>query len=205
MPKAPSRYNPIVNPERAKLRRNYVLRRMWENHFITEDEMKAAQAIPVHAKLTGARIDIEAGYVAEMARTFAVERFGEDALKNGLTITTTIDSQLQDTANLAIRDGLQDYERRHGYRGAISHLPPTVMTNQEQVLDELDKIEKFGFLEVAAVLKATDTTAQILVANQDKTTLTLKSIEWARPYIDVNKKGPTPKKVTDVLKTGDVV
>lgn len=205
LPKAPSKYNPIVNPERAKLRRNYVLRRMWENHFITEDEMKAAQAVPVHAERTGARIDIEAGYVAEMARTFAIERFGEDALKNGLTITTTIDSGLQDTANLAIRNGLQDYERRHGYRGVISHLAPTVMTNQEQVLDELDKIEKFGFLEVAAVLNTTDTTAQILVANQDKTTLTLKSMEWAKPYIDVNKRGKTPKKVTDVLKTGDVI
>ncbi len=205
LPKAPSRYNPIYNPERAKLRRNYVLRRMYENHYITEEQMKEAQAVPVHAKLTGARIDIEAGYVAEMARSFAIDNFGEDALKNGLTITTTIDSQLQSTANLSVRNGLQDYERRHGYRGPIKHVAPTLLTNKEQLLEALDPIEKFGYLETGVVLRVTEKTADILVSNGEETQLQLDNMLWAAPYIDVNKTGSEPQSVAEVLKRGDVI
>jgi penicillin-binding protein 1A len=205
LPKAPSRYNPIYNPERAKLRRNYVLRRMYENHYITEEQMKDAQAVPVHAKLTGARIDIEAGYVAEMARSFAIDNFGEDALKNGLTITTTIDSQLQSTANLSVRNGLQDYERRHGYRGPIKHVAPTLLTNKEQLLEALDPIEKFGYLETGVVLRVTEKTADVLVSNGEETQLQLDNMLWAAPYIDVNKTGSEPQSVAEVLKRGDVI
>ncbi|AZR81125.1 penicillin-binding protein 1A [Thiomicrospira sp. S5] len=205
LPKAPSRYNPIYNPERAKLRRNYVLRRMYENHYITEEQMKEAQAVPVHAKLTGARIDIEAGYVAEMARSFAIGNFGEDALKNGLTITTTIDSQLQSTANLSVRNGLQDYERRHGYRGPIKHVAPTLLTNKEQLLEALDPIEKFGYLETGVVLRVTEKTADVLVSNGEETQLQLENMLWAAPYIDVNKTGSEPQSVAEVLKRGDVI
>jgi penicillin-binding protein 1A len=205
LPKAPSRYNPIYNPERAKLRRNYVLRRMYENHYITEEQMKEAQAVPVHAKLTGARIDIEAGYVAEMARSFAIDNFGEDALKNGLTITTTIDSQLQSTANLSVRNGLQDYERRHGYRGPIKHVAPTLLTNKEQLLEALDPIEKFGYLETGVVLRVTEKTADVLVSNGEETQLQLDNMLWAAPYIDVNKTGSEPQSVAEVLKRGDVI
>ncbi|KUJ74000.1 peptidase [Thiomicrospira sp. XS5] len=205
LPKAPSRYNPIYNPERAKLRRNYVLRRMYENHYITEEQMKEAQAVPVHAKLTGARIDIEAGYVAEMARSFAIDHFGEDALKNGLTITTTIDSQLQSTANVSVRNGLQDYERRHGYRGPIKHVAPTLLTDKEQLLEALDPIQKFGYLETGVVLRVTEKTADVLISNGDETQLKLENMQWAAPYIDVNKTGSEPQSVTEVLKRGDVI
>lgn len=205
LPKAPSRFNPIFNPERAKIRRNYVLRRMYENHYITEEQMKAAQAVPVHAKLTGARIDIEAGYVAEMARSFAIENFGEAALENGLTIVTTIDSRLQNTANLAVRNGLQDYERRHGYRGPIKRLAPTVLTDQAQTLEALDAIPKFGFLQTGVVTGVTDKTAEILMANGDTTELKLGDMLWAAPYIDVNKTGREPQTVGDVLSRGDVI
>lgn len=205
LPKAPSRFNPIYNPERAKIRRNYVLRRMYENHYITEAEMQAAQAVPVHAKLTGARIDIEAGYVAEMARAFAIEQFGDDALKNGLTITTTLQSTLQEEANQAIRRGLQDYARRHGYRGPLGHLAPAILTDREQLLETLIDTEKFGDLEVAVVLKTDDTTATILLPSNEETTLQLEDMLWAAPYLDINKTGDTPQKVTDVIQSGDII
>ncbi len=205
LPKAPSRYNPIYNPERAKIRRDYVLRRMFESNYISEAEMKAAQAVPIHAKLTGPRIDIEAGYVAEMARDFAVNRFGEDALKNGLTIKTTIHSRLQDVANLAVRNGLQEYERRHGYRGPVKHLPPTIMTDKEQILAELGKVEKFGFLETAAVTKVTEQEAIAMMEDRSEIIISLASVEWAQPYIDVNKKGAKPEKMSDVLSEGDII
>jgi len=205
LPKAPSRFNPIYNPERAKLRRNYVLRRMHEKNHISEEEMKLAQMVPVHAKLTGARIDIEAGYVAEMARTFAIEKFGEDALKNGLTITTTIDSKLQYAANQAIRHGLQNYERRHGYRGVILHLEDSVLKDPKTLNKALDEIEKYGDLNIAVITKTEKNKAFFSLENTETGTLTLNSIKWARPYINVNKLGSKIKKITDVLKTGDVI
>lgn len=205
LPKAPSLYNPIINPERAKLRRNYVLRRMYENHTITQQEMLEAQAVPVHAKLTGARIDIEAGYVAEMARSFVVSKFGEDALKNGLTIKTTLISHLQDAANMAVRNGLQDYERRHGYRGPIRHLAPTILTNETQLLAALKDTEKFGDLQVAVVTDQQAESAQILLADGQTSQLELADLEWARPYIDVNKMGDVPTQISDILQTGDVI
>lgn len=205
LPKAPSRFNPVINPERAKIRRNYVLRRMHENHYITEAEMKAAQAVPVHAKLTGARIDIEAGYVAEMARAFALEKFGQDALKNGLTIQTTIRSDLQDSANLALRNGLQDYEKRHGYRGPIDHVPPTFLTNTDQLVKKIEDTETFGNLEAAIVTKANAIAAEVMMKDKSLHYLTLEELEWAEPYIDVNKKGDKPKAVTDILTPGNVI
>lgn len=205
LPKAPSRYNPIYNPTRAKTRRNYVLRRMQENGYISLADMQAAQAVPVHAKLSSANIDIEAGYVAEMARQFALDRFGKEALKNGLTIMTTIDSQLQAVANSAIRDGLQDYEKRHGYRGIIRHLAPTLLTDTEQLLDELDKTEKFGSLEVGVVTQVSAESAQVMMPTEQIITLPLTDLEWAAPYIDTNKTGEKPSAVTQILEAGDVV
>lgn len=205
LPKAPSRYNPIINPERAKIRRNYVLRRMFENHYISKQEMKQAQAVEVHAKLTGARIDIEAGYVAEMARTFALENFGPDALKNGLTIKTTLISHLQDAANLALRNGLQDYEKRHGYRGVIDHVPPTVATNHEQMIKKIEATEKHGNLEVAIITQLDDLQAEFFMADESKHFMTLEELQWAAPYKDINKKGKKPTSLTELLKVGDVI
>jgi len=205
LPKAPSRYNPIFNPDRAKLRRNYVLRRMYENNYISQQEMETAQAIPVHAKLTGARIDVEAGYVAEMARDFAIKHFGDNALRNGLTITTTINSKLQDAANLAVRNGLQDYERRHGYRGAITNIDSALFEDRDSLLEYLNDISNFGNLKTAVVTNTTDSTAKILLADGSESSLSLEDMKWARPYLDVNKRGAVPKLVSDILKVRDVI
>ena len=205
LPKAPSRYNPIYNAPRAKVRRNYVLKRMFLNHYITEQEMKLAQAVPVHAKLTGSRIDIEAGYVAEMAREFSIKRFGEDALKNGLTITTTIESHLQFAANKALRQGLQDYERRHGYRGVIEQLDKLALEDTDQLAKTLSKIERFGDLEVAVVTEITKNKAKIFLENGLTETLFITDMKWAKPYISINKKGKQPNKIADVLQVADVI
>lgn len=205
LPKAPSRYNPIYNPERAKIRRNYVLSRMHEHNYISQEEMEFAQSQPVHAKLTGARIEVEAGYVAEMARAFAVDMFGEDALKNGLTITTTIDSRLQDAANLSVRKGLQDYERRHGYRGPVSKIEASDLGDVEKVISSLEKIEEFANLRVAVVTDIKLEEATIMLENGKSSTLYLGDMLWATTYIEVNKQGDMIEKVADILRIGDVI
>ena len=205
LPKAPSAFNPIANPSRAKLRRNYVLRRMNELNFITDEEMQAAQAVEVHAEKHAPIIDIEAGYVAEMARAFALEKFGEEALQNGLTIVTTIDSELQQQANLAVRHGLQRYERRHGYRGPIKNLDLSQFADQDSLLDELKATSNFGDLKVGVVTGFEKSDTLVLLENGEQVRLPFNTMEWARPYKTVNRVGAKPKTPQDVLSTGDLI
>ena len=205
LPKAPSAYNPISNPVRAKQRRNYVLRRMHDLGFISEEEMKKAMAVPVHAKLVGARIEVEAGYVAEMARDFAERRYGPKALEMGLTIITSVDSRLQEAANRALRHGLLEYDRRHGWRGPAGHLSPTQMVSDTDIQAALDALPAPGHLMPAAVIEAKADQAKVRLKTGETIPLPLQALRWARPYISVNKRGPKPTAVTDVLKPGDLI
>lgn len=138
LPKAPSRYNPVANPERATLRRNYVLRRMLELQMIVQEAYDTATVEPVNAVTFEKAAELEAAYVGEMVRAELVGRFGEDIYTSGLRVYTTVDSRLQESANQALRNGLLDYDQRHGYRGPIRQLSlPPGMT--EIVLTEVDE------------------------------------------------------------------
>ncbi|BBP47004.1 penicillin-binding protein [Thiosulfatimonas sediminis] len=205
LPKAPSAYNPIRNAQRAKLRRDYVLRRMQELNFITTQEMQTALAVEVHSKLYGPVIEVEADYVAEEARAFALERFGEEALQNGLTIVTTLESGLQQRATAAVRDGLQDYERRHGYRGAIKNIDSGLLQDRDALLNEMQEINNYGDLLVAAVTGFNKGVPQILIENGDKAELQFADMAWAAPYINVNSKKSAPKSAADVVQVGDLI
>lgn len=205
LPKAPSAYNPVANPPRAKQRRSYVLRRMNELGYITRTEMILAQNAPIEVQLTGVRIEVEAGYVAEMARQFALENFGEDALNLGLTIVTTLDSEHQRNANDAVRFGLQDYERRHGYRGPLATLVPTVMTNRPQIIDALREYRSPGDLRIAAVLDVSEEQAWLLLRDGSEVGVRFETLRWAARFLDVNRTGPAPESALDVLKVGDIV
>ncbi|MBN2647291.1 MAG: penicillin-binding protein 1A [Thiotrichales bacterium] len=205
LPKAPSAFNPVRDAERAKLRRNYVLRRMNELNFITSDQMQAAMDVPVHAKLHGAEIEVEASYVAEQARLFAMEKFGETALENGLTIVTTLDSRLQQAANQAVHKGLQDYERRHGYRGPIEQLDAAFLADKTALLSKLDAINNYGDLLVGVVTDFNQTQTQVLLETDQTIQIPFVNLSWAAPYLSVNSKGKSPKKPQDVLKVGDVI
>lgn len=122
LPKAPSRYNPVVNPKRAVIRRNYVLSRMYEVGYIFEDEYKTASAMPDDAKVHGQVIDVEAPYMAEMVRAEMLKRYGREAYTLGYKVFTTIKSKLQLAANGALREALLEYDRRHGYKGVIKNV-----------------------------------------------------------------------------------
>lgn len=205
LPKAPSAFNPIANPTRAIQRRDYVLRRMNELNFISKEEMEQYIAVEVHAKKHAPIIDLEAGYVAEMARAFALEKFGEEALQNGLTIVTTIDSQLQDRANQAVRHGLQRYARRHGYHGVIENIDLTSFAEEEDLLQKLQDTSNFGDLLVAVVTGFDKKDALITIENGEKLTLPFNTMEWAAPFKNVNWVGKKPKQASDVVKPGDLI
>src|SRR5687768_9906059 len=125
LPKAPSRFNPVVNFQRAKARQLYVLRRMRNLGYISEDEYKEAEKQPVTVKRQAQEFPLRAEYVAEMARQAMYERYKEDAYSRGLRVFTTIRKADQEAAYEAVRQGVMEYDHRHGYRGpeAVINLP----------------------------------------------------------------------------------
>lgn len=138
LPKAPSAYNPVVNPKRARLRQQYVLRRMHELGYLDDAAHEAALKQPLVVKRDASEFAIHADYVAEMARQLAAERFPDDVYTRGLRVYTTILKADQDAAWTAMRRNVFDYDRRHGYRGAEAYLDLSeVKSEQDEALDEL--------------------------------------------------------------------
>lgn len=205
LPKAPSAFNPVANPPRAKLRRDYVLRRMNELGYITRLEMRMAQEQPIEVTLSGVRIDVEAGYIAEMARQFALENFGEDALNLGLTIVTTLQSEHQLSANQSLRDGLLDYERRQGYRGALAKLSAHTLENDEAIIQAMREFPSPGGLQIATVTSIQQNQANLLMRNGELGVIRFDGMSWAAPFVNINRTGAAPQKIEDVLAVGDVI
>jgi penicillin-binding protein 1A len=139
LPKAPSAYNPVNNPKRAKIRQMYVLRRMHDLHFLDDAQFRDAQTAPLNVR-QGLRdvVPTHAEYVAEMARQVVFEAFGEDAYTRGLTVYTTIRRTDQEAAYAAVRKGVLEYDRRHGYRGPESFVSlPDDAAEREAVLEKV--------------------------------------------------------------------
>jgi penicillin-binding protein 1A len=122
LPAAPSRLNPVANPDQARDRRAYVLRRMRELKFINADDFESAVNTPMMSRLHGPKVELKAPYAAEIARSEMVQRFGEKAYTDGYQVITTIDSTLQKAANSALRNALANYDHRHGYRGPLEQV-----------------------------------------------------------------------------------
>ena len=201
LPKAPSRYNPLANPERSLERRDWILRRMLTLNMITESEYQTAVNTPVSAVFHGLPIELEAPYVAEMVRQEAIERFGTAAYTDGYRIYTTIDSKQQQAANDAIDRGLQAYDERHGYRGAERNLGP----DPSQWTKALKEIDPIGHLYPAVVSDVSDESATLLLKDGSSVQLMMEQMKWAKPYINVNRQGPEPKLAREVVKVGDLI
>ena len=138
LPKAPSAFNPVVNPKRARLRQQYVLRRMRELGFIDDKQHEEAVKQTLIIKRDTNEFAVHAEYVAEMARQMAAERFPEDVYSRGLKVYTTILKNDQEAAFLSMRRGILDYDRRHGYRGAETYVEMAdIKSDQDEGLDEL--------------------------------------------------------------------
>ncbi|WP_110666876.1 penicillin-binding protein 1A [Salinicola halophilus] len=133
LPKAPSNFNPLANPERALIRRNWILYRMRELGSIDQASYDEAVKAPITASRHIAQAEVDAPYVAEMARAYAVERFGDKAYTDNVRITTTLDSRRQTLARDALVQGLIDYDTRHGWRGAEEQdVPPSLVEAQDR-------------------------------------------------------------------------
>ena len=138
LPKAPSAYNPVVNPKRAAQRQQYVLRRMAELGFISEAEHRQAVETPLKVVSSSADLGGSADYIAEKARQIAYEQYRDEAYTKGIKVITTIVRAEQEAAYKALRRGILDYDRRHGYRGAESYADPSRLNTQHaESMDEI--------------------------------------------------------------------
>lgn len=208
LPKAPSRYNPVVNPERARLRRDYVLGRMRSLGYISEEEYRAALADPVHAEVHGQEVDLEAPYVAEMVRNEMVRRFGSAAYTEGYQVYTTIDAARQRAANAALRNDLLAYDRRHGYRGVEGHVAPLAEADSDDMAHweaALADYRPSGNLEPAVIFALEDQAAWAWTADGRVAWLPWSKLSWARRYVDDNHLGPEPARADEILREGDIV
>lgn len=203
LPKAPSRDNPVASPERALSRRAYVLRRMLETGFIDEESLQRASAEPMKSMLHGPTVEVEAPYVGEMARQYMLERYGPKAYTEGYVVTTTIDSRLQGYAISALRKGLIEYDRRHGYRGPLGKVDwPAEGIDAEAVLAG---VRAGPAMRAGLVTAVDDAGATLILEDGSEASLDLESVKWARPYIEVNLRGPAPEQISEVVSPGDIV
>jgi len=205
VPQAPSRYNPIANPQFAKVRRTYVLRRMRELGFIDNDTAAAANAEPVEARTHAPLNDVDAQYVAEMARLEVMRRFGAQAETQGYKVYTTVDGRLQAAANRAVRIGLITYDRRYGYRGPANHVSISANTQPDDLEEELDEYPPTGVLTPAIVMSVAEKTARVYVKSLGVQTINWDGLSWARKDESGDLMGPPPKSAAEVLAEGDVI
>jgi len=206
LPKAPSRYNPIVNPDRAIIRRDYVLGRMFALDMISENDYQTARAQPAAtAKPHYATPEAEAHYVGEMARSRVQQLFGENWANAGYKVFTTIQSEQQIAANAALRDALYDYERRHGYTGPISTLDSETLSSPAATAESLKELGNPGDLIPAAVIDVYDNGATVVTEVGEEHLLPLEDIKWARQRVSIDKRGDEVESAMAVLSVGDVI
>ncbi len=204
LPKAPSKYNPIVNPERAMIRRNYVLRRMLELNKISDQEYKAAIATPVTATLHQTASEVDAGYVSEMARAQMVAWLGAEAYTGGYKVYTTIDSTHQIAATEALRTALVAYEKRHGFRlpGKVS---PENADVQENIDNQLAEFPSQGKLRPAMVVSTTATELQAVLIGGEQIAISWEQMQWASPRSEEDKEKPAFSTPGEILSPLDII
>lgn len=194
LPQAPSRYNPVRNPKAAKARRDIVLRRMYEEHMITQDEMKAAQATDLGLHISPLPQGEDAPHFAEAIRLQLEHTYGTEQVYNaGLQVTTTLDMDLQQKAQAAVMDGLRSYDHRHGWRGPLKHMDS--LNDWEGALDDVADIYAplADLGEPAVVLAVSPAKADIGLSGGVRAALEADGVKW------------TNRGVKGTLKVGDVI
>lgn len=229
LPKAPSTYNPISRPDRSKNRRTTVLQRMLVSGYISEHEYQQAKAAPITGKRHGAKIELNAPYIAEMAHKKMITLYGKErAYTGGYKVFTTVTNKLQQAAHSSITSNLLRYDQRHGYRGATLSLRPELeddtLVNEdktansdielsqdlepltdEEISATLAKVNDYEMLEPAVVTGVNERSVDISLRNNEKAVIPWAGMAWARPYINDQKQGAPPKNASDILNYGDVI
>ncbi len=198
LPKFPGRVNPYTNPERVLTRRNYVLNRMVDDGYITEEQAEEAKAKPLNTtkRLYGPEYAAATYFVQELRKQL-IDLYGEEELEQGgLSIRTTIDTKLQLAAQEALQIGLESYDRRYDYRGPLKSLDP----GAEDVMEQLNAVTLpggYGTWERAMVTRVTENGADLVLGDGAETTIPAEDIEWANTY--ERQAGRTGLRAGDVI------
>ncbi|MEO3430745.1 penicillin-binding protein 1A [Pelagibius sp. CAU 1746] len=207
LPKAPNNYHPVRKHAAAVERRNWVIGRMAEDGRITQEEAQAARGEPLVVRERDDTEVVEAQYFAEETRRELARLYGDESLyTGGLSVRTTLDPRLQSIANRVLREGLVDYDRRHGWRGPLQEIE---LGEGADAVRRLQEIERPIGIDTAWRLAAVTATGakQADIVLDDGTTghIPMAELTWARKWIEDQRIGHQPKKPGDVLKAGDVI
>jgi penicillin-binding protein 1A len=185
LPKAPSAYNPVVNPKRARQRQQYILQRMHDLRYITDAQYETAKNEELKIKTDSTAFGVHAEYVAEMARQLVYEQFKEDTYTRGLNVFTTITKADQDAAYLALRRGVMDYERRHTYRGPEKYIeiPSTKGEADEAIEAELAEHPDSDDIVAAIVMKASPSQVTAVLASGEEIKITGAGLSFAQSWL----------------------
>ena len=235
LPKAPSSMNPLANPKRALIRRNWILGRMLELDFIHQEEYELAVTAPITAFYHGLVSEIPAPHLAENIRRIMIQEYGLSAYRDGFEVFTTINSDWQLHANNALQKGLESYDQRHGFRPplnianlfGVNFFAQDILVIKEEIESSRNKFSGTGeyielpFDEVFNVLGnlhstkdrfpavVLDTSGDLTLVSYLEEFITIKWDEvkysWARPYLDQNNRGRIPKSFDSLLSAGDLV
>jgi penicillin-binding protein 1A len=201
----PNSYNPLESEELALFERRRVLRRMLDQDMIGQAEFDAAWSSPETARRYGRQPDLEAPYIAEMARIEMEQRYGPEALTDGFEVYTTIDSRMQSAANHALVNGLENYDRNHGYRGRENHMRPADDGSVKPWLDILAQTPAVAGQVPAFVQEVSERSITALLRNGESVTLEWDGIRWAKPFITSSDWGSSPRAATEVAEPGDLI
>jgi len=201
LPKAPSTYNPIANPQRALLRRNWILGRMLLLENIDKQQYQAAVAEQDNASYHGSISELDAAYIAEMVRQQVISKFGLKAYTEGYSAITTIDSKMQKSAVKALQSGIMAYDKRHGYRG-----PEQSAIAEEEWQTVLGKTSIYGSLEPAIVSEVAEDHLTLLNRNGE-----LEDLNWVdglkglRLFKTINARTAPIQGASEVFTRGDLI
>ncbi len=205
IPTSPSHVNPVASAEAATTRRAHVLGRMLELGYISQAEYDTAKNSPMESRLHLPTIEVDAPYVAEMVRNDMQAKYGDDVYTAGYKVYTTIDSRLEAAATVALRTGLLEYDRRHGYRGATAKIDLSKATTPAAIDAELDEYPIIGGLRPAVVEQVEAKSARIYVRDLGPVNLPWEKLSWARRELPEEKVDRPPTQASDILTRGDII
>jgi penicillin-binding protein 1A len=205
IPTAPSVVNPVASAEAATVRRAHVLGRMLELNYITKAEYDEAKMSPMESRLHGSSVEVEAPYVAEMVRNDMQAKYGDAVYTAGYKVFTTLDSRLQAAATVALRTGLLEYDRKHGWRGAKAKVDLAKGATAADMDAELEDFPVIGGLKPAIVQKVEAKSAQVYVKGLGVVTLPWEKLSWARRELPEETMDRFPTQASEIFARGDVI
>lgn len=200
LPKAPSKYNPIVNPKRALIRRNWIIKRMLDLGYISDEEATDAIGQPVTAKYYGLQIELEAPYAAEMVRQEIVEALGLDAYSDGYEVYTTIDSNNQLEANNAVIKGIFTYDERHGYRGVEAKTGDDPLI-WKMLLKDAKPISQL----IPGIIISVEDEFLLVLIDDETIKIAWQDMPWLKSYVTVNRQNKKPDTPHSMFDVGDLI